>query len=527
MDAAGGRVIDAAAWAPRSVQQAVSKSATGWTVSYKDALKKIQRKQQATVTVYQAEWARGCSGNHNSEPFFEQMADSQAEVERLRLKCRTAANAAASRTQEQRPNVGRFEEHVTVAEQASEIARSSLGQSEHAVEPRPESLSTRGIADGGGLPGYLGHLHVPKGVFVPPGHPGSALLLKDHFSIPGSIGESEDAPITAMDLNLRLASASEEMREKTESASPDSTAFGHSPSPDLESHRHCPQSLDQPLPAEQVHDDEAPGPADQAERARLEGQPVARADDEEDALSEDTDDGWPPKPPLMRFKVVTKFSEHFTPNDDGLSALAKQNRANSASLFQHANQDRPVTDMFVAWFNTKFAMDVKTEFEFEVFLPVMILTIMDAIYPNKVPWNRVDWRFQYKTVFQRNFTVLERLWQEVNMEKARGFRIIDTPLRLEDMENASMQDRFAFLRLLKKWFDARIHSAPDFDPMQRRYQLVNKCALQGHRVEFPSWVPFDKDNVTARASPTITEFDAMPEYKRLIWFMGCPEIQSM
>merc|ERR1719379_3153965 len=119
--------------------------------------------------------------------------------------------------------------------------------------------------------------------------------------------------------------------------------------------------------------------------------------------------------------------------------------------------------------------------------------MMDAVYRNKVPWERVDWRFQYKESYARNFVTLSYVWQEVGMDKARGFRIVDTRLRLENMQSANVQDKLLFMRIMKKWFDSRIHASPYYDPNQRRHEFVEACRLKGHRVEFPAWIPFDKD----------------------------------
>merc|ERR1740130_2310400 len=113
-------------------------------------------------------------------------------------------------------------------------------------------------------------------------------------------------------------------------------------------------------------------------------------------------------------------------------------------MFQAMNMDlgdqinecdltKTVDDQCIGWFNKVFAMRVETEHHLVVGFPLILITMLDAIHPKRVKWREVDWRFQYKRALQKNFAVLEGIWSEVNMNKAREFRADYTSLRLENL----------------------------------------------------------------------------------------------
>lgn len=242
---------------------------------------------------------------------------------------------------------------------------------------------------------------------------------------------------------------------------------------------------------------------------------VSEADESE------ASDAWPPKPPLLRFKMRVQFSERFTPSEG--KALFTEVNADLAERLEETNN--ALKDMTVGWLNRVFALNVKTEFEFEIGFPIIILVMMDAIYAKRVRWREVDWRLQYKRALNKNHQVLSTIWAEVNMEKAREFRVENTALRLENMPTAPLREKLDFLRLMKHWFDQRIHNAGPYDPATKRAETVNQCKSWGHAVKFPPWVIYDKDTEVKPIHQA--EFDKMPEYKRLIYFLGSAEHQTM
>lgn len=251
--------------------------------------------------------------------------------------------------------------------------------------------------------------------------------------------------------------------------------------------------------------------------------------------------GWPPKAPLQRFKMLQLFSADFCPQaTEQIKAGVGDHsspRGNTQIPFasQQTNEGkvRCVNDHTVLWVNKKFAMNITKEFEVHLGFSVIMLTILDAIYPVKVPWHHVDFKIQYKKALTTNFAILQKLWAEVNMEKVRGFRFGDTRLRIEDMLNWSIYEQLDFLRLMKHWFDARILYSGPYEPLGRRQEMVKDCRMKGYYVDFPPWVLHEKGKehmpqrkMTAATSKT-AEFNAMPEYKRLIWFLGSAEHQAM
>jgi len=189
-------------------------------------------------------------------------------------------------------------------------------------------------------------------------------------------------------------------------------------------------------------------------------------------------------------------------------------------------EDKPLTEKSITWFNERFCMELRTELQFVIGYPIVLLTILDAIYRNKVPWQKMDWRFRYRQAIQKNYECLYAVWHDVSMDKVRSFRLGDTHLRIEGMKSASVRVKLEFLELVRVWFDTRIHYSPPYDPVGRRRWIAEHCRKKGYNVDFPSWIPFDQDlldDVFAKRS----SFNRMPEYKRLTWFLGSTNILEM
>jgi len=220
-----------------------------------------------------------------------------------------------------------------------------------------------------------------------------------------------------------------------------------------------------------------------------------------------------------------QFSERFKPSDD--KALFQEvNSAVSKKILE--TERRELKDMTIAWANTVFQLAVTTEFELEVGFPLIILTMLDAIYPKRVRWREVDWRLQYKVALQNNYGVLYRIWNEVNMDKAREFRRV-TSLHLEDMVEAGVRVKLDFMRQLRHWFDNRIGHAPPYDPLAKRQEFMEQSRLRGHRVKFPPFILFEKSDQLENSNSSITRtaYDNKPEYERLITYLGSTEHQTM
>jgi len=160
--------------------------------------------------------------------------------------------------------------------------------------------------------------------------------------------------------------------------------------------------------------------------------------------------------------------------------------------------------------------------------PILVLTVLDAVYPKRVRWEKIDWRIQYKRALMRNYREVELIWQEVNMEKSREFRFDMTALRVEQLFQASVEEKLMFLRNLKRWFDTRIHHCPPYYPVQKRAEFADACRLRGLPVTFPSWMKVDKELESKIAEGKKSgKYRELPEYMRLISFLGSPEHQTM
>eukprot|EP00913_Durusdinium_trenchii_P019897 g18704.t1 len=170
---------------------------------------------------------------------------------------------------------------------------------------------------------------------------------------------------------------------------------------------------------------------------------------------------------------------------------------------------------------------------------------MDVIYPKKVRWHQVNWNTAYMRALKQNHAVLEKHWYEVNMNK---------------LLHAPSDEKLSFLKQVKRWFDCRVLHSNAYDPIKRRTEIEKQIRLSGRWMKFPSWMQFDKEvppavpliqharscacagaqeiqaNRARKPDPKIpksgkteatTEFEKMPEFKRLLWFLGSSEHQTM
>jgi len=249
-------------------------------------------------------------------------------------------------------------------------------------------------------------------------------------------------------------------------------------------------------------------------------------------LGSESSGGWPPRPPIMKFKMRLQFSNRFKPSE-GKAIFEKVNEHFSHKLVEVKREE--LRDLVVGWLNSVFHLAVKTEFELEVGYPIIVLTVLDTFYPKRVRWREIDWRLQYKAALLKNYSVLNAIWAEVNMEKAREFRPEHTAMRLEQLPQATPRYKVEFLKLLQRWYSMRVHHTDACDAMLRRHEYVEECKAWGHKVEFPAWVLFDREAHQAhreaarraRCCVAARPYEALPECKRLVHFLGSVEHRSM
>jgi len=219
----------------------------------------------------------------------------------------------------------------------------------------------------------------------------------------------------------------------------------------------------------------------------------ARLDEEPDEKSEVTSDagstGWPPKPPLLRFKMRIQFGSRFRPSEHK-KLFATVNQETDFAALEHRSS--ALQDRVVGWVNHSFALKLTTEFQFEVSFPTIVLFILDAIYTRKINWREVDFRYQYKQALQNNYEVLDKIWHQVNMDKAREFRVENTDLRLENMPCSPLKDKLDFIKVLQRWYQMRCHNVDPYEPLSRRRVIAKQCLASGHMVQFPPWIIHEK-----------------------------------
>jgi len=467
-------------------------------------------------------------GNHDSERFFNKMRDSHDEAERLRQQCRQASDSSEARQAPQKVSLSFVQKSIEAARAVSSFARDSAKQepTKLAETIKPNEYHgvrcncCRRVAGDVAGPVWLGHLAVPK-ADDQGGRP-------EEMGIPGAIDFDD-----ACDAGSPGAGQQSPGSDKSRRGS----ARGHGQVAD---------GSFKPTELRAIGDDVIREEAENAPRS-VESSPFdgsnspGREQDEEDdegsmgSTEQSSEDygfsKWQARPPVLRFKTRIQFSSQFKPSQ-------------VKELFEQVNEDLDMKcdfktdemkDPIIGWLNLVFAMNVETEYHFGVGFPIILLTMLDAIYPKRVRWHEVDWRFQYKRALHRNFSVLESIWAEVNMEKSREFRYERTSLRLDQMSTTTIKERLEFIRLMKRWFDQRIHHAQPYDPIQKRRDFVEHCRIRGIPVKFPPWMKYSEEPAT-REILDLHEtqrlrqqeaFNAMPEYKRLINFLGSPDHQTM
>mmetsp|Transcript_39770 Transcript_39770/g.69861 ORF Transcript_39770/g.69861 Transcript_39770/m.69861 type:complete len:465 (-) Transcript_39770:33-1427(-) len=455
------------------------------TTSYADA-QRLAGARSRDVNVSQIQNPRVDTYNSGSGNMLQKMKESTSEAERLRLKCREAALASAARTQHEE-----IQRHIDRAKaqaqmnslhhkEAHEAAMASALALDTGYSSLPNISQEEETAYGAGevlLPGAL----EPFEVSLKPVEP-----------------QMEEAPATnkarGMTSDDDLSSAGRPPPIDTGAAdAPASAPAAAEADPPEEFQEEDFANMDEPIIEEEMeaHLDEHIQDRTSDRSGSGNGSKESSSSQESSSgsyFSDSDSDKWPPSPPVLRFKMRMQFSQRFKPTE-------------GKEMFKQMNED----------LEERFSENKSKE--------------------------TVDWGFQYKRALQKNFAVLEMIWAEVNMEKAREFRVGHTTLRLENLSAPSTQlkDKLEFMKMMKRWFDQRIHHAGPYDPMGKRHEFVEQCKTWGHAVKFPPWILYDKEfspkpmssadfNAESAAKK---EFDSFPEYKRLIWFLGSPEYQTM
>jgi len=445
-------------------------------------------------------WNMYASG-YDDRSFFTRFQASTDEIKRLKAQCRAASEAFGPQ-KEDHVSLDHVRKSVMAAKETAKYSLDVLKPEDDGSPVRFQSASKA----------WLGHLYVPS--------------VGDRYR-----SDTQEMALPGCTENVALPPTKE---ENDRGLDEEFTALGGTISPAGG------KQADNPFADERDLDADLGGMLDSEEESHGEDIDVnsqrgdirrgsgARSDGRGESIAETPESQsqkWRAKPPTLRFKNRLQFSERFKPPEN--KELFEGENAHLEERVGAALED--IKDPMIGWVNTVFAMTIETEYQFEIGFPLIVLTVLDAIYPKRVRWHKVDWRIQYKRALQNNYQVLEKIWSEVNMEKSREFRFEQTSIRLEHMSRANMAQKLEFVRLLKRWFDQRIHHAGPYDPIKNRREFVEFCRLRGLPVTFPPWM-----KACRSTSPTVRKqstqmglYRAMPEYKRFIWFLGSPEHQTM
>lgn len=246
---------------------------------------------------------------------------------------------------------------------------------------------------------------------------------------------------------------------------------------------------------------------------------------------------WPPRKPIISFKTRMQLTQVQT------SDKAHIERMNSELGHRYSLTHAPLDDKIIGWVNTRFFCNVLTADELTVGFPVIVLMILDPVYAGRVRWQEVCWDMKYTVNVEKNFALLRALWEDVHMDKARHLRDGDMHNKLDQMLKAPMSEKTAFLWCLLRWFEARMARTP-FDAVRRRAEVARECRRFGITPAFPQWMPHGpearehEDELVPAApgaarlgwspmAPASNGFVKMPEFKRLIWFLGSKELPGM
>lgn len=476
--------------------------AAAQTLSFiQNAKRKIQQRWEEERL---ATWT---AGNHDSSSFFQRMGASLAEGERALTNCQLATKDSSARQAQEKVNLDIIRSNVEAFKSSSQLSQSfferdSTGGNRHNPN-RPGTVT---------MPQFLKHLQAPT---------------------------------------PKSAEASEHVQEEETQSAEFLTAPGTS---DLEQQTHWIENnveMPPPLPGEQdaLQDHEqfevdSVAGFGEEERSRSNGPSKALShkstrldsssmDDSEGSDDEKKEDK--PKPPILKFRAQCNFSTEFK-SEERVQRERAQREARKAAeeerLRIQGGNDK-VDDINLAWVNKFFAFEVETENQYHGAFPLIVLFMIDNIYPKKVRWHQVDWNAGYQHAYHRNHALLEKIWNEINMDKLRDFRLDPITARIENTVHQTCAEKLLFLKTLKRWFDQRVRHSEMYDPILRRTQIDHAVRVQGRYVRFPAWMKYDQQAIeharrqtiqnarlAKKMTMTASDWDEMPEFKRLILFLG-------
>lgn len=515
---------------------------TRWSISLVEA-----SKAQAKRREEEERFKRWNAGNHDSTAFFRKMGQSVADTERYKAQCRSAALASPSRNAEEKVSLDCTTRHVDVAKAFADF-------SNVCIVPHPEMAGSMGMnADGTvDAPKGLMHLKDPNAVELRQQMNEAAVKVqalergrKAQKQVASEAGSSkhdssrgedqqQSQHFVASVSDVPAVSDAEPETPKTPKVERSHSAEGSEGEDGFGEDELSPMTPAITIVQPTGETDLSHPPSEQnSRRTSRRSSEDSSAEGESDAAGDD----WPPKPPIVRFRAQMEFSKEFQAEDTKKHRRASLDKADESKKLQGA--DEVIEDMTLTWINIYFKLTVHTERQLTAGFPIIVLSMMDVIYPKKVRWHQVNWNTAYIRALNQNHAVLNKHWYEVNMNKVKDLRQ-EAVGHIEATLHATASEKLDFLKQVKRWFDCRVLHSKAYDPVKRRTEMEKQIRLTGRWMKFPVWMEFDKEEIQANRArkpdpkdrksgkkEATTDFEKMPEFRRLLWFLGSSEHQTM
>lgn len=526
-------------------RDAISDS-TRWSISLVEA-----SKAQAKRREEEERFKRWNAGNHDSTNFFRKMGQSLADTERYKAQCRTAALASPSRNAEEKVSLECTTRHVDIAKAFADFSNVCI------VANSEGQMASMGFNSDCTVdaPKGLMHLKDPNAVELRQQMNEAALKVqafergrKARKQVASESGSSKNDAARGEDhqqsqqlsTSVMDIPADTGVVESTESRSQverKGSAEGSDGEDEFGEDELSPVTpaitIVQPSG---VGGGGSQGPSEQGSRR------TSRRTSEDSSHEGESDgpvgDDWPPKPPIVRFRAQMEFSKQFEGPEK--KDQRRQSLAEADELKKLQGSDEVLQDMTLTWVNMYFKLDVQTERQLTAGFPIIVLSMMDVIYPKKIRWHQVNWNTAYMRALKQNHTVLNKHWYEVNMNKVKDLRQ-EVVGHIEATLNATAGEKLDFLKQVKRWFDCRVLHSNAYDPVKRRTEMEQQIRLTGRWMKFPVWMEFDKEEIqfnrakkpnakdtkSTKKEAGKMDFEKMPEFKRLLWFLGSSDHQTM
>lgn len=457
------------------------------------------------------------AGNHDSRSFFQRMGASLAEGERALASCQQATKESSARNAQEKVDLNIIRSNVDSCKSSSLLSQrffetDSAGSKRYNPN-RPGTVT---------MPGFLKHLQAPA--------PADSKNVQEQ--------ETKQCLTVAGTAELQQQSHGLDTEHKAPALFPgEQDALQRQESDWVDSVEGFGEADEESEPKR----DEMPSKALSGKSSKFDSQTeeCSISDGSDDKTKEDDK----PSPPILKFRAQCNFSTEFK-SEERMQRERIEREAKKASeeerLRNLDGHEEKIEDVNLGWANQFFALDVATENQLHGAFPLIVLFVIDNIYPKKVRWHQVDWHASHLHAIHRNHALLEKIWNEVNMDKLREFRLDPITARIENAVTATCADKLQFLKTLKRWFEGRVRYSEQYDPILRRTEIEKAVLVKGRYVRFPAWMKYDQESINhsrrrtvrkakfeKKLTMTASDWDDMPEFKRLTLFLGSADHQRL